>query len=215
MVTMTSFAERFALLVAEFGSRYRLSKAAGVPESTLQQYSGATSVLPPRADILMKLAQTANVSVEWLAMGKGEMRPAGLVPGALLADVVMVELRDRRAALEMEQVTAHLPLSRFWLQNRLGITDADPLMFVEADHQLPPAVQKGDLLLVDRTMERKLPTHEGIYVLSGAVGLVVRHVRVRLDGRFVISGPNISEEVAAMKLAPRVVGEVVWRGGEI
>jgi transcriptional regulator with XRE-family HTH domain len=215
MVTMTTFAERFALLVAEFGSRYRLSKAAGVPESTLQQYAQQTSDLPPRADILLKLAQAANVSVEWLATGKGEMRPAGLMPGSLLADIVMVELRDPRAALEMEQITAHLPLSRFWLQNRLGITDTDLLMFVEADHQLPPTVKRGDLLLVDRTMGKKLPTHEGIYVLSGAVGLVVRHVRVRLDARFVISGPNISEEVAAMKLGRHVVGEVVWRGGKI
>ena len=89
---MTAFGKRFALLVAEFGSRYRLSKAAGVSESTLQQYSGPASILPPRADILLKLARAANVSVEWLATGKGEMRPAALVPGALLADVVIVEL---------------------------------------------------------------------------------------------------------------------------
>lgn len=212
---MTAFAERFSLLVAEFGSRYRLSKTAGVPESTLQQYSGPTSVLPPRADILLKLARAANVSVEWLATGKGEMRPAGLVPGALLADVVMIELRDPRAALEMEQIVAHLPLSRFWLESRLGITDSDRLMFVEVGHRLPPACERGDLLLVDRTMEKKLPGHEGIYMLSGRVGLVVRHVRVRLNQTFVISGPNISEQVAASELGRRVVGEVVWRGGKI
>ena len=212
---MTIFAERFALLVAEFGSRYRLSKAARVPESTLQQYSGPTSVLPPRADILMKLARAANVSFEWLATGKGDMRPAGLVPGALLADVVMVELRDPRAALEMEHIVAHLPLSRFWLESRLGITATDRLMFVEAGQRLPPLCEKGDLLLVDRTMGKKLPGHEGIYVLSGRVGLMVRHVRVRLNQRFVISGPNISEEVAASELGRRIVGEVVWRGGQI
>ena len=59
-------------------------------------------------------------------------------------------------------------LDRFWLENRLGITDSDRLMFVEAGHRLPPACERGDLLLVDRTMEKKLPGHEGIYVLSGA-----------------------------------------------
>jgi hypothetical protein len=216
MAKANSFAERFALLVGEFGSRYRLSKAAGVPESTLQQYSRQTGVLPPRADILMKLASAANVSVEWLATGNGKMRPAGLMPGALLADVVMVELRDpRAAALEMEQVVAHLPFSRSWLQSHLGIADADPLMLIEADQRLPPAIERGDLLLVDRTMGKKLPRYEGIYVWSGTVGLIVRHVRVRLNGRFVISGPDISEEVAAMELGRRVVGEVVWRGGKI
>lgn len=212
---MTIFAERFALLVAEFGSRYRLSKAARVPESTLQQYSEPTSILPPRADILMKLARAANVSVEWLATGKGEMRPAGLVPGALLADIVMIELRDPRAALQMEQIMGHLPFSRFWLESRLRVTDTDQLMLIEADQQLPPAVKRGDLLLVDRTMEKKLPKREGIYVLSGAVGLTLRRVRVRLTGRFVLSGSHISEEVEAMQLGRHVVGEVVWRGGRI
>jgi hypothetical protein len=137
------------------------------------------------------------------------------VPGAELADVVMVELRDPRAALEMEQITAHLPLSRSRLQSRLGITDTDQLMFIEADHQLPPEVERGDLLLIDRTTAKKLPAHEGIYVLSGAAGLTVRRVRVRLNGRFVLSGPDISEEVKAMELGRRIVGQVVWRGGEI
>ena len=57
-----SFARRFALLVKEFGSRYRLAKVSEVSESTLQQY--ADRELPPRGDILFKLAHAANVSVE-------------------------------------------------------------------------------------------------------------------------------------------------------
>ena len=210
-----TFADRFGLIVKEFGSRYRLSKVSGVPESTLQQYGRAHADLPPRADILLKLARAANVSLEWLATGKGEMRAAGLKPGAALADVVMVELRDSRAALEMEQITAHLPFSRSWLQSSLGITDTDQLMLIEADHQLPPAIKVRDLLLVDRTMEKKLPRQEGLYVLSGAVGLTVRRVRLRLNGRFVLSGPDISEEVEESDLRHRVVGRVVWRGGGI
>ena len=102
-----SFARRFVLLVKEFGSRYRLARASGVSESRLQQY--AQQELPPRADILFKLAHAANASVEWLATGKGEMRPAGLLPGVAFADVVMVELRDIHAALQMEQIRAFLP----------------------------------------------------------------------------------------------------------
>jgi hypothetical protein len=211
----TTFAERFAILIDEFGSRYRLSKASRVPESTLQQYSRKEGILPPRTDILMKLARAANVSAEWLATGKGEMRPAGFVSGAELADLVLIELRDPRAALEMEQIIAHLPFHRAWLQSRLGLTDADSLMLIEADHQLPPTIKRGDLLLVDRTTGKKLPGREGVYVLSGSVGLILRHVRVRLNGRFVLSCPGISEEVEVMDLGRRVVGEVVWRGGRI
>ncbi len=71
----TSFRQRFETLVHEFGSRYRLAKTSGVAESTLQQYAAQESYLPPRADILIKLARAANVSVEWLATGEGKMRP--------------------------------------------------------------------------------------------------------------------------------------------
>lgn len=43
----------------------RLSRASGVPEPTLQQYAQSRADLPPRADILFKLARAANVSLEW------------------------------------------------------------------------------------------------------------------------------------------------------
>src|ERR1017187_10643506 len=115
------FAGRFALLVKECASRYRLAKASGVSESTLQQY--AQQELPPRADSLFKLAHAANASVEWLATGKGEMRPAGLLPGVAFADVVMVEQRDLHAALRMEQIRAFLPFSRAWLEHRLALRE--------------------------------------------------------------------------------------------
>jgi transcriptional regulator with XRE-family HTH domain len=209
------FAERFEKLVHEFRSRYALSKASGVPESTLQQYSQPQSNLPPRADILFKLARAANVSVEWLATGKGEMRPAGLWPGSAFADLVMVELRNPRAALQMEEIIGHLPFSRSWLETRLGLTACDRLMLLEADEELPPLIRQGDLLLIDRTDEGKPPRRDGIFVLSVARGLAVRQVHSRLDGRFLVSGEGPSEEVLAANLGRRVVGEVIWRGGRL
>ena len=207
-----SFAVRFALLVKEFGSRYRLAKASGVPESTLQQY--ADQNLPPRSDILIKLARAANVSVEWLATGQGEMRAAGLLPGATFADVVMVELRDIHAALGMEQIRAFLPLSRWWLERRLGISDPKELMWIEADQELPPEIRKMDLLLVDRSASNKLPRGEGFYVFSVPTGLAVRRVEVALKRGFVVTGPGISEELGPMEIDRLLVGKVIFRAGE-
>ncbi len=210
-----TFADRFAVLAKEFGSRYRLSKASGVPESTLQQYAQVRSDLPPRADILLKLARAANVSLEWLMTGKGEMRPVGLLPGAALADVVMVEVRDPRAALQMEQILGHLPFSRTWLESRLGLSDQERLMILEADQDLPPLIRQADLLLIDRSVERKLPRRDGLYVLSVARGLAVRQVHVRLNQNFRVSEPGVSDDVAASELDRLIVGEVVWRGGRL
>ena len=208
-----SFAGRFALLVKEFGSRYRLAKASGVPESTLQQY--ADQELPPRSDILIKLAHAANVSIEWLATGLGEMRAAGQLPGATFADVAMVELREIHAALHMEQIRAFLPLSRWWLEHRLGISEPKELMLIEADQDLPPEIRKMDLLLVDRSAGHKLPRGEGLYVFSVPTGLAVKRVEVGLKRGFVVTGPGISEELDVMEIDRLLVGRVIWRGGKI
>ena len=200
------------MLVKEFGSRYRLAKASGVSESTLQQYE--QQELPPRGDILFKLARAANASVEWLAAGKGEMRPAGLLPGVAFADVVMVEQRDLHAALHMEQIRAFLPLSRWWLEHRLGITEPKELMLLEADQNLRPKIRKMDLLLVDRSAGKRLPRGEGLYVFSVATGLAVKRVEVGLKRGFVVTGPGLSEELEPMEIDRLQVGKVIFRGGE-
>jgi len=208
-----SFADRFGLLVKEFGSRYRLAKVSGVPESTLQQY--ADQELPPRGDILIKLARAANVPIEWLASGQGEMRPAGQLPGLTFVDVVMVELRDMHAALSMEQIRGFLPFSRPWLEHRLGISEPKELMFLEADQDLPPEIRKSDLLLVDRSAGNKMPRGEGLYVFSVPTGLAVKRVEVSLKRGFVVTGPGISEELGPTEIDRLLVGKVVLRCGKI
>lgn len=210
-----TFSERIEILVHEFGTRYRLAKASGVPQSTLQQYAHGRTDHPPRADILLNLARAGNVSLEWLMTGKGEMRPAGLMPGAAFADVVMVELRDPAAALSMAQILGFVPFSRFLLESRLGLEDHERLMTIEADQDLPPLIRRSDLLLIDRTAENRLPRRDGVYVLSVARGLAVRQVTATLNHRFLVSSPGASEDVAAYDIARLIVGEVVWRGGKL
>jgi transcriptional regulator with XRE-family HTH domain len=210
-----SFAERFEILVREFGSRYRLAKASGVSESTLQQYSVQESILPPRADILIKLAHAANVSVEWLATGKGEMRGEGMMPGATWADVVTVELLDTRASLSAQRIIGLLPFSRSWLERSLGVREPSNLMLIEASQSLPPEMHVSDLLLVERYLRKKLPTDEGLYVLEAAMGLVVRRIKAGLKKGFVVTGSGISEEIAAEDILRALVGRVIWRGGRL
>jgi hypothetical protein len=78
------------------------------------------------------------------------------LPGATFDDVVRIELRDIHAALHMEQIRAFLPLSHWWLEHRLGISEPQELMLIEADQDLPPEIRTQDLLLVDRSAGNKL-----------------------------------------------------------
>ncbi len=112
--------------------------------------------------------------------GQGEMKAAGQLPGATFADVAMVELREIHAALPLQQIRAFLPLSGWWLEHRLGISEPKELMLLEADQDLPPEVRKMDLLLVDRSAGNKLPRGEGLYVFSVATGLAVKRVEVSI-----------------------------------
>ena len=142
------------------------------------------------------------------------MRPAGLLPGVAFADVVMVEQRDLHAALHMEQIRAFLPLSRWWLEHRLAISEPKELMLIEADQDLLPEIRKTDLLLVDRSAGKRLPRGEGLYVFSVATGLAVKRVEVGLKRGFVVTGPGLSEELEPMEIDRVLVGKVIFRGGE-
>ena len=140
------------------------------------------------------------------------MKAAGQLPGATFDDVVMVELRDIHAALQMEQIRTFLPFSRAWLEHRLGISEPKELMLIEADQDLPPEIRKMDLLLVDRSAGNKLPRGEGLYVFSVPTGLAVKRVEVGLKRGFVVTGPGISEELEPMEIDRLLVGKVIFRG---
>jgi len=56
--------------------------------------------------------------------------------------------------------------------------EPDQLFRLEADRDLTPEIRKDDLLLVERSVGKKLPCGEGLYVLSVPMGLAVRRVQV-------------------------------------
>jgi len=51
------------------------------------------------------------------------------------------------------------------------MVEMDRLMVLGAEQELPPLIRQSDLLLVDMTVEKKLPRRDGIYVPSVARGL--------------------------------------------
>jgi transcriptional regulator with XRE-family HTH domain len=234
--TSTNFPERLRRLTAEFGSRYALAKLSGVPASTLQSYEAGSK---PGIEALTRLATAANVDLNWLLTGKGEMRPAGLVSGASFKDFVVVDQYEAGTALSMSIVIGQVPFSRHFLESRLRLKDPnrDNLLVVEADANLF-AISRGDLVLVDR--EQKDLGRDAIYLLD-LPGIVLRAVtrcvgdkvrvtapdndaassseRSRRAGR---SAPSRIEELRRSELlgagrfeVSKVVGRAVWIGRAI
>jgi len=104
----------------EFGSRYALAKASGIPVTTLQNYATGSR---PGIDTLTTLARVANVDATWLLTGRGQMRGDGQQSGALLADVLLVDQHDPNASLIHPTILNQLPFSRHYLERTLGISE--------------------------------------------------------------------------------------------
>jgi len=232
----TSFPERLRQVIAEFGSRNALAKSSRIPASTLQSYEAGSK---PGIDALTTLARVANVSLDWLATGQGEMRPPGLISGASLADFVVVDQYQIGTALSMAVVIRQIPFSRHYLQLELGLKDLnhETLLMVEADLNLVE-ISRGDLVLVSRD-ENHL-ARDGIYLLD-LPGIVLRAITRSVGNKFrVMAAENATgtllggghhpgrsatthfEELSRRELLgdgrfqrSKVVGRAVWIGRTI
>lgn len=228
---MEGFAARLAQIIAEYGSRSALAKASGIPATTLQKY---TSGAKPGMDALVTLARSANVDLDWLLTGQGQLRGAGQLPGAALADVVMVDQYDPKSSLAMPVLVNQLPLSRNYLERNLHLSDSSPqsLLAIESVWSLLE-VSRGDLLLIDRKQIGL--TLDGLYLLD-LPGFALRGVFNRPQGMLSIIEPRLiqapsstppdpgSEQSAhytyrvarrallgdGRRLTSKVVGRAVW-----
>jgi transcriptional regulator with XRE-family HTH domain len=179
------FAKRLRLLIKEFGSRYALAKCSGIPSSTLQSYEAGSK---PGMDALLTLARVGNVDLNWLLTGNGEMRSAGLQPGALLKDVVLVDQYELGTALSMQMIVGEVPFSRHLLETRLQINEPThaTLLAVEAGSNLL-AIARGDLVLIDR--KQATLARDGIYLLDFP-GLELRTIFRRPDDKVDVMSPE-------------------------
>jgi hypothetical protein len=102
-------------------------------------------------EALLRLARVGNVDLNWLLTGEGEIRPAGLLPGAALADVLMADQYELGTSLLIPTIINQIPFSRYVLENKLGLKGPthDTLLVVEAAWDLYP-IRRGHLVLIDQ-----------------------------------------------------------------
>ena len=57
----------------------------------------------------MRLVRVANLDLNWRLTGNGQIRPPGLISGAALADVLMVDQYEIGTALSMSIIVGQAP----------------------------------------------------------------------------------------------------------
>ena len=226
----SDFPSRLQELIVEFGSRSALSRASGIAISTLQAYETHSK---PGLEALLALARAGNVSLDWLLTGQGEKRPRGLSPGALLADVIMVDQYQPGTPFNIPHIVGRIPFSRHMLEKGLGLhkPSNETLLAIQATNKLA-AIERDDNVLVDRTQCRL--AEDGIYLLN-LPSLVLKAVSVFPNGSVLVGGlatepvgrGSPSRLPASLKMrraeligdsphsASKVIGRAVWVGRRI
>jgi transcriptional regulator with XRE-family HTH domain len=194
----SDFPRRLQDLIEEFRSRYALSKASGIAISTLQAYEAGSK---PGLDALVSLARTGNVSLDWLLTGKGEKRPTGTLPGAQLADVIMVDQYQPGSAITMEMIVGQIPFSRHLLEQKCGLEGPThrTLLVIEATQNLA-GIQRGDLVLIDRKQTALI--EDGVYLLNQPE-LVLKELSIFPNGWLLVTGSEIVSKSNGSEKPPR------------
>jgi phage repressor protein C with HTH and peptisase S24 domain len=210
------FVERLKLLVMRAGSARALAGKAGVSSNTISLWLRDSE---PGRDKLVDLANAADVSVEWLASGRGRMDAGQLPEGYVVLPAIPTASHSQSELLYLafhEQWIAALPGSprRAELIQTWAVGDA-----------MAPTIQAGDVVVMHFSDHE---IRDGIFSVleideeqAQAKGdFLIRRVQRKADGAHVILCDNPKYpviETVDPKREPREGGRtyhrVVWAGG--
>ncbi|THA10462.1 LexA family transcriptional regulator [Rodentibacter pneumotropicus] len=197
-----NFSNRMKLIAEKsFKSNYsEFARAVGVAQASLARWVKGEA--DPSRMNLIKIADASGVSLEWLALGVGDMEgkaPQQIKPDVnLLAsnDETFVEIEDCRevrlsagggAFNNDYQETCTTKVERAWLQAR-RLKAKDCAMFLVSGDSMHPTLRDGEEIIVDRS---KRQLQEGkIFVLNHAGAMLVKKVQFTYEGVELLSDNN-------------------------
>ena len=171
----------------------------------------------------MKLAKLTGSSLDALLLGAGQPT----VPSHVTTNYdafVSVPMLKMRASAGVGQIAIQgepqrediVSFREDWLRS-IGLLPGRAEAMTAIGDSMEPTIRDGDLLLVDRSIDRVV--NHGIYVLVYNGAVLVKRVQLRLDGSLVLKSDNTiyGEEVVAKNEATELIieGRVRWFGRKI
>jgi phage repressor protein C with HTH and peptisase S24 domain len=224
-MTQTSFHQRLNEVMGS-ESAHAFAKRAGLSDSSFRQYLKGSM---PGLDNLIDIANAAQVSLDWLALGRGEMRPVSgqAVAIATTGDVphgfVSVPKLDIRPSAGAGSVAAYeesepdiFAFREEWLR-KIGVSPKFARLMVAQGDSMRETINDGDLMIVDISIREFIG--EAIYVL--VYGGLVRLKRLQMlrSGTLLLKSDNREYEPEEVPLAEQqeliIGGRVRWAGGAI
>lgn len=180
------FISRLKLVIEEYGSINSLAKAANLSESSIRKWRDGTS--EPSRDRLVALAEAAQVSMDWLAAGKGPIRQSYLFEGR---DNTSNSSEDGSSfTLVKNPFSQPSEVAKRQIQLQLLQGLEGYYTRVVDNQNMEPTLYPGDLCIFDKKIVEPNDLEEGIYaiVLNGTV--VIRRLQHMLDNHILAVNDN-------------------------
>lgn len=187
----------------------------------------------PGLDNLLIIANAANVTLDWLAAGKGPMRPStGQFLAFTASDAehrqVLLPRYDIRASagsgtlVVSEDVEEHFAVGRDWLRRNLppwAPLNARVGVLENGGDSMWPTIQDGDLLMIVQDVEWRIVERGGIFVFTLDDRLLLKRLQVLDNGDLrIISDNKVYEPMTVLRsdIPNRLIlhGQVFFAGGK-
>ena len=139
----------------------------------------------------IKIAERTGVSLDWLILGKGEMKGGSGAAKFDDADVVWVPLYDVEVSagsgIEVygERIIQRVPFAKSWLQGE-GLHAGNLACLPVHGDSMEPTLQHGDIVLVNHEKTRG----DGVFVIRMGNALRVKRLQWLANGDLRISSDN-------------------------
>ncbi|MDX9862586.1 MAG: S24 family peptidase [Rhodospirillales bacterium] len=215
----SSFSDRLKQLIGQ-DSVSAFALKCGLKEGSVRQYLSGSI---PGLDKAAQIAAAMGVPLDWLARGEGPVRiqagkptvPAPLAEGFVMVPRYNVEASAGHGVLNgHEHVVDYMAFREDFVRRVLRAEPGNLALINAVGDSMEPAIRAGDLLLIDRGIDRIMD--DAIYILGMGDELVVKRVQRFFDGGLSIKSDNVTyrEQTIAPADTPqlRVAGRVRWIG---
>lgn len=229
-----SLSERVSFLVGACGGPAETARRVGVSNTTLQRWRNGEVDLS--TSNLVKLADEAGASVEWLATGRGNWEAALPAEATTMAgyvdtlgnpvditEFVFIPRFNVKAAAGHGSALADgkpplaMAFRRYWVDNFLRVNPRDLAVISVKGDSMEGVLNDRDTILVNQADNRP---GAGLYVLRMDGELFVKRLQRLPEGRIEVSSANeayrpFTIDMAAPPSDFEIIGRVVWVGRQI
>ena len=236
-IYLKNLSERIRKCAELVGGGNQLSKKTAIPRRTLETYLAGNT--EPKISTLISIAEAAGVNLEWLAEGKGPMKPEdetsndwkGRVARPLRAvgdveeridpddfyyvPMVQVELSAGHGAfVHSEGLEDYYAFRKDWLRAKARNPRQVVLMRVVGD-SMEPTLLPNDTVMID-LLRRKV--YDGcIYAIRLDDLVMIKTLQTRPGDELLIISDNKEEypAITAKKKDVHIIGQIIWFAREL